>query len=75
MIINNIIMIINNYYYPKAFVGYFTNYVGVSMLFYPIDWKGIPLKRWEGQPLGFIGTIILVYFYSDLYYIYYYYYY
>lgn len=27
-----------------AIVGYVTNYVGVNMLFYPIAWKGIPVK-------------------------------
>ena len=36
-------------------VGYVTNYVGVSMLFYPIDWTGIPIRRWPNQPLGLIG--------------------
>jgi hypothetical protein len=38
-----------------AMVGYITNYVGVKMLFYPIKWRGIPLYRWENQPLGIIG--------------------
>ena len=38
-----------------ALVGYITNYVGVKMLFYPIKWRGIPLYRWENQPLGLIG--------------------
>ena len=38
-----------------AMVGYITNYVGVKMLFYPIKWRGIPLYRWENQPLGLIG--------------------
>lgn len=38
-----------------ALVGYVTNYVGVKMLFYPIKWRGIPLYRWENQPLGLIG--------------------
>lgn len=36
-------------------VGYVTNYVGVSMLFYPIEWTGVPFKRWPDQPLGLIG--------------------
>ena len=38
-----------------ALVGYITNYVGVKMLFYPINWIGIPIIRWENQPLGLIG--------------------
>jgi uncharacterized membrane protein YheB (UPF0754 family) len=39
-----------------ALVGWVTNYVGVKMLFYPIEWRGVwPLMRWEGQPLGFFG--------------------
>jgi uncharacterized membrane protein YheB (UPF0754 family) len=38
-----------------ALVGYLTNYVGVKMLFYPIKWRGIPIYRWENQPLGLIG--------------------
>ena len=38
-----------------AIIGYITNWVGVKMLFYPIEWAGIPFKRWEGQPLGLIG--------------------
>lgn len=36
-------------------VGYVTNYVGVSMLFYPITWTGIPVRRWPNQPLGMFG--------------------
>lgn len=38
-----------------ALVGYITNYVGVKMLFYPTQWRGIPLLRFEGQPLGLVG--------------------
>jgi len=39
-----------------ALVGWVTNYVGVKMLFYPIEWRGVwPMMRWEGQPLGFFG--------------------
>lgn len=38
-----------------ALVGYVTNYVGVSMLFYPIEWKGIPIRRWPGTPYGLFG--------------------
>lgn len=38
-----------------ALVGWLTNWVGVKMLFYPIEWRGIPLFRWENQPLGLFG--------------------
>jgi hypothetical protein len=38
-----------------AIIGYITNWVGVKMLFYPISWKGIPIYRWSGQPLGILG--------------------
>lgn len=39
-----------------ALVGYITNYVGVKMLFYPVNWTGIPLIRWsKEQPFGLIG--------------------
>jgi uncharacterized membrane protein YheB (UPF0754 family) len=38
-----------------ALVGYITNWLGVSMLFYPIQWRGIPIKRWPNQPVGLIG--------------------
>lgn len=36
-------------------VGYVTNWLGVYMLFYPIDWVGVPIKRWAEQPLGLLG--------------------
>eukprot|EP01041_Mallomonas_annulata_P005739 gene5739-11607_t len=38
-----------------ALVGYVTNWVGVKMLFYPIEWKGIPIVKWPDQPLGLFG--------------------
>jgi hypothetical protein len=38
-----------------GFVGWFTNYLAVQMIFYPIQWRGIPFYRVEGEPLGFIG--------------------
>ena len=38
-----------------AAVGYITNYVGVSMLFYPVEWTGIDVKRWPHEPLGLFG--------------------
>lgn len=36
-------------------IGYITNYLGVMMLFYPIEWKGIPIFRWDQQPFGLFG--------------------
>jgi hypothetical protein len=36
-------------------VGYITNWVGVKMLFYPIQWLGIPIYRVANQPLGLLG--------------------
>jgi len=38
-----------------AFVGWFTNYLAVQMIFYPIQFRGIPLWRREEIPLGLIG--------------------
>ena len=38
-----------------AFVGILTNWMGVKMLFYPIDYKGFELKRWEKAPYGLFG--------------------
>lgn len=38
-----------------AFVGYFTNWVGVKMIFYPINFWGIKVKRWPETPLGLVG--------------------
>lgn len=38
-----------------AFVGWFTNYLAVQMIFYPIRWRGLPIYKIENQPLGFIG--------------------
>eukprot|EP00929_Paragymnodinium_shiwhaense_P015192 TRINITY_DN123248_c0_g1_i1.p1 TRINITY_DN123248_c0_g1~~TRINITY_DN123248_c0_g1_i1.p1 ORF type:complete len:656 (-),score=140.72 TRINITY_DN123248_c0_g1_i1:174-2141(-) len=38
-----------------ALVGYGTNWVGVKMIFYPIGFWGIPIKRWEENPMGLIG--------------------
>ena len=38
-----------------AIIGYITNWLGVKMIFYPIEWRGIPLYRWTDQPLGIIG--------------------
>ena len=33
----------------------FTNYLAVQMIFYPIRWRGLPIFRVEGEPLGLIG--------------------
>lgn len=38
-----------------ALVGWFTNYLAVQMIFYPLRWRGIPIKRIEGEPLGLLG--------------------
>eukprot|EP00588_Corethron_pennatum_P002916 CAMPEP_0194292180 /NCGR_PEP_ID=MMETSP0169-20130528/45102_1 /TAXON_ID=218684 /ORGANISM="Corethron pennatum, Strain L29A3" /LENGTH=398 /DNA_ID=CAMNT_0039040287 /DNA_START=138 /DNA_END=1331 /DNA_ORIENTATION=- len=38
-----------------AFVGISTNYAGVKMLFYPIDYTGTSWMRWEGSPYGVVG--------------------
>jgi uncharacterized membrane protein YheB (UPF0754 family) len=38
-----------------AAVGYITNYIGVNMLFYPIEYTGTSFKRWPNQPFGLFG--------------------
>lgn len=38
-----------------AIVGWFTNYLAVQMIFYPIEFGGIPLYRKPEVPLGFLG--------------------
>lgn len=38
-----------------AFVGILTNWMGVKMLFYPVDYQGLELKRWEKTPYGLFG--------------------
>jgi uncharacterized membrane protein YheB (UPF0754 family) len=38
-----------------GFVGWFTNYLAVQMIFYPIKWTGISIRRVEGEPLGLLG--------------------
>jgi len=38
-----------------GFVGWFTNYLAVQMIFYPIKWRGIPFYKVEGEPLGLFG--------------------
>jgi uncharacterized membrane protein YheB (UPF0754 family) len=38
-----------------ALVGWFTNWLAVQMIFYPIQFRGIPFYRVNDCPLGFIG--------------------
>jgi len=38
-----------------AFVGWFTNYLAVQMIFYPIEFRGIPIWRRDEIPLGLLG--------------------
>lgn len=38
-----------------AFVGITTNWMGVKMLFYPIQYFGIDWKRWPDTPYGLFG--------------------
>jgi len=38
-----------------GFVGWVTNYLAVQMIFYPIQWRGLPIWRKEGEPMGFLG--------------------
>ena len=38
-----------------AFVGWFTNWLAVQMIFYPVKYRGLPIYRWKGVPLGLIG--------------------
>lgn len=38
-----------------AFVGWITNWMAVQMIFYPIQFRGIPIYRQPEVPLGLIG--------------------
>lgn len=38
-----------------AFVGWFTNYLAVQMIFYPVQYKGFSIWRKPEVPLGLIG--------------------
>ena len=38
-----------------AVVGWFTNYLAVQMIFYPVEFGGIPLYRRPEVPLGLLG--------------------
>lgn len=38
-----------------AFVGILTNWMGVKMLFYPVEYQGLNLKRWDTAPYGLFG--------------------
>jgi hypothetical protein len=39
----------------SAAVGWITNKVAVDMIFFPLVWRGIPLRVFEGQPFGILG--------------------
>lgn len=41
--------------FVAAFTGWLTNRIAVSMLFYPITFKGIPIWHQDGVPLGLVG--------------------
>ena len=36
-------------------MGWVTNKVAVEMIFYPIEYFGVALRRWVNQPLGVVG--------------------
>jgi len=38
-----------------AFVGISTNYMGVQMLFYPLEYTGTSMKRFDNAPYGIFG--------------------
>lgn len=38
-----------------AIVGWVTNYLAVQMIFYPVEFRGIPIYRRAEIPLGFLG--------------------
>uniref|UniRef100_A0A7S4I8T5 DUF445 domain-containing protein n=1 Tax=Odontella aurita TaxID=265563 RepID=A0A7S4I8T5_9STRA len=38
-----------------AFVGWFTNWLAVQMIFYPVEYRGINIYRRPEVPLGFLG--------------------
>lgn len=38
-----------------AFIGWFTNWLAVQMIFYPLNFWGIPLYVVDSEPLGFLG--------------------
>ena len=38
-----------------AFVGWFTNWLAVQMIFYPVKFWGLPIFRRPNVPLGLIG--------------------
>ena len=38
-----------------ALVGWFTNWLAVQMIFYPVEYAGIPFWRRKNVPLGLIG--------------------
>ena len=38
-----------------AFVGWFTNWLAVQMIFYPVEFRGIDILRKDEVPLGLLG--------------------
>jgi len=38
-----------------GFVGWLTNVIALKMLFYPVEFMGLNLVRWEQQPFGLFG--------------------
>lgn len=38
-----------------AIVGWFTNWLAVEMIFFPLEWRGLPILRWPGNPFGLFG--------------------
>ncbi|KAJ1623960.1 hypothetical protein T492DRAFT_845125 [Pavlovales sp. CCMP2436] len=41
--------------FVAAATGWLTNYIAVKMIFYPLDFVGIPLCVQDGTPLGLLG--------------------
>jgi len=42
-----------------ALVGWFTNWLAVEMIFFPLSWWGIPILRWPGNPFGLLGWQVI----------------
>jgi len=38
-----------------ALVGWLTNWLAVEMIFWPLEWLGIPIYRVPGEPFGLLG--------------------
>mmetsp|Transcript_33934 Transcript_33934/g.49788 ORF Transcript_33934/g.49788 Transcript_33934/m.49788 type:complete len:410 (+) Transcript_33934:145-1374(+) len=41
--------------FVAAFVGWFTNFLAVKMIFYPIQYRGLNLYRFNDNPFGLFG--------------------